>query len=86
MRSSTAATLLTGLFSFCAGTLLVILPWSEFWEQNYFFQLWPPLEAILVNDIARIAVTSLGLVDFLLGLTEVRRLTHPSEPAPFAES
>ena len=86
MRSSTAVTVLTGLISFCAGTLLVILPWSAFWDHNHFFQLWPPLETILVNDVARIAVTSLGLIDFVLGLTEVRRLTHPSEPGPVARS
>ena len=27
------------------GLLLVVLPWSGFWERNYFAMAWPPLRS-----------------------------------------
>ena len=84
MRPNTTA-ILTSLVSFCAGVLLMILPWSAFWEHNLFFQSWPALEAILVTDVARVAVTSLGVIDFALGLIEMQPGSHQKEPEPTTE-
>jgi len=70
---------LTGVFSFFAGTLLIILPWSAVWDNNHFLQLWPLLETILLSTPARIAVTALGVADFVLGFTEIRRLDSIGE-------
>ena len=33
-------------FFFEVGFLLVVLPWSEFWEHNYFAAAWPPVHSI----------------------------------------
>lgn len=79
MKASIAATTLTSLFAFFAGTLLVILPWSALWENNHFFRVWPWLGAVLVNDVVRTAVTVLGVTDFVLGISEIRQITHRSE-------
>ena len=81
MRTSTAVTVLTSLVSFVAGTILVILPWSSYWDSNYYFQYSHLLETILVNPVARSGVTALGIIDFLIGIDEVRRLRKSSDPS-----
>jgi hypothetical protein len=53
------------------GLLLVVLPWSSFWERNYFAALWPPLQAVLENNFVRGAVTGLGLVNLIAGFAEL---------------
>jgi hypothetical protein len=79
VRSSTVAAALLSLVSFCAGTLLIILPWSSFWDNNHFFQLWPPLETLLLSTLVRVAVTGLGLMDFVVGIAEMQSLTGTPE-------
>jgi len=51
--------------------LLVVLPWSSFWERNYFAALWPPLQIVLTNNFVRGAVTGLGLVNLIAGFAEL---------------
>jgi len=29
--------------------LLIVLPWSGFWERNYFAAAWPPLQTVLTT-------------------------------------
>lgn len=74
--------LLTALF-FEAGLVLLLVPWSGFWEQNYFVQAWPALESIITNNFVRGAVSGLGLVNMLAGLAEIWSFLttrHVSEP------
>jgi ABC-type transport system involved in cytochrome c biogenesis permease subunit len=74
--------LMTALF-FEAGLVLLIVPWSGFWEQNYFVQMLPILDGILTNNFVRGAVSGLGLVNVLAGLAEIwtflatRRVSEP---------
>jgi hypothetical protein len=63
--------LLLTVFFFEAGLVLVVLPWSGYWEQNYFAQLLPSLQAFLVNPFVRGAVSGLGLVNVLAGVAEI---------------
>lgn len=75
--------LLLTVFFFEAGLVLVVLPWSGYWEQNYFAQLLPSLQAFLVNDFVRGAVSGLGLVNLLAGVAEIWAFLsarHLSEP------
>jgi hypothetical protein len=58
-------------FFFEVGLLLVVLPWSAFWERNYFVALWPPLEVLVTNNFVRGAVSGLGLVNLLAGVFEL---------------
>ena len=51
--------------------LLIILPWSDFWEHNYFAATLPPLRSVASNNFVRGGVTGLGVVNLVLGLAEL---------------
>jgi len=53
------------------GLLLVVLPWSGFWEENYFARAWPPLAAVLTNDYLRGAISGLGVVNLFAGFADL---------------
>ena len=53
------------------GLLLVVLPWSVFWDRNYFGAALPALRPIITNNFVRGAVTGLGLVNLLAAATEL---------------
>ena len=53
------------------GLLLVVVPWSGFWEHNYFAQVVPGLGAVATNFFVRGAVSGLGLVNVAAGLSEL---------------
>lgn len=63
--------LLLTAFFFEAGLVLVIVPWSMYWERNYFVQALPMLEPLLTNDFVRGAVSGLGLVNLVAGFGEI---------------
>jgi hypothetical protein len=56
------------------GLLLVLLPWSTFWERNYFVGMFPPLLYILRNNFVRGAVSGLGIVNLLTGFRDLADL------------
>ena len=67
------------------GLLLVVLPWSGFWERNYFAMTWPALRELLTNNFVRGAVTGLGLVNLYAGFADLAivfagRPAQPSRP------
>ena len=51
--------------------LLIVLPWSAFWEENYFAGAWPALGALLRNNYARGAISGLGVVNVIAGLADL---------------
>jgi len=53
------------------GLLLIVLPWSSFWERNYFGYLWPILHSFLRNNFIRGAVSGLGVLNLLAGFSEL---------------
>ena len=55
------------------GLLLVLLPWSEYWEANYFLNRFPSLIPYLLNPYVRGAISGLGLVDAILAAETFRR-------------
>jgi hypothetical protein len=63
--------LLLTAFFFEAGLVLLIVPWSVYWERNYFVQLLPLFEPFLTNTFVRGAVSGLGLVNLLAGCVEI---------------
>jgi hypothetical protein len=56
------------------GLLLIVLPWSGFWDRNYFGLTWPGLRPIITNNFVRGAVTGLGVVNVLAGLVDLALL------------
>ncbi len=61
------------LIWFELGVLLVFLPWSGFWERNYFLDRFPTLIPYLLNPYLRGAITGLGLLDMGLAGQSFRR-------------
>ncbi len=53
------------------GLLLVVLPWSGFWERNYFASMWPPFREWLPNAFVRGAISGLGLLNLFAGFFEL---------------
>lgn len=53
------------------GVLLVFVPWSPFWERNYFATVVPGLTALLANHFLRGAVTGLGVINVIAGVSEL---------------
>ena len=56
------------------GLLLVLVPWSAFWERNYFAASLPVLQEILRNNFVRGAVSGLGIVNLLTGFRDLADL------------
>ena len=56
------------------GLLLVLVPWSAFWERNYFVGLYPPLLQMLRNNYVRGGVSGLGVVNLLVGFYDLSDL------------
>ncbi len=56
------------------GVLLVFVPWSAFWEHNYFAHVVPGLSHLLMNNFVRGAVSGLGAVNVVAGLAELLSL------------
>lgn len=63
------------------GLLLVVLPWSGFWDKNYFAMTWPPLRELLTNNFVRGAVTGLGLVNLYAGFADLA-IVFAGRPTP----
>jgi hypothetical protein len=53
------------------GLLLIVLPWSAFWERNYFAESWPVLQSFMANNFIRGAVTGLGVVNLFAGFADL---------------
>jgi hypothetical protein len=56
------------------GLLLVLVPWSAFWERNYFVGTFPFLLYVLRNNFVRGAVSGLGIVNLLMGFHDLADL------------
>jgi hypothetical protein len=54
-----------------AGLILIVAPWSGFWDRNFFASTLPVLERIVASPYARGAVSGVGLVTLLAGLAEL---------------
>ncbi|HXW54925.1 MAG TPA: hypothetical protein VEJ67_04190 [Candidatus Cybelea sp.] len=57
------------------GFVLILVPWSEAWEMNYFLFQYPALGFLLKNPFFRGAISGLGVMNVLLALETFRRRT-----------
>jgi hypothetical protein len=67
------------LLVFELGVLVAILPWSGFWERNFFLERFPNLIPILLNPFLRGAISGLGLLDMGIAAGMVRRRGDTAE-------
>jgi hypothetical protein len=63
--------LLQIVFFFEVGFVLAVVPWSQYWERNYFADSFPLLHEIITNNFVRGAITGLGLVNVAVGVLEL---------------
>ena len=61
------------------GLLLIVLPWSSFWERNYFVSVLPILQPLMTNNFVRGAISGLGVLNLLAGLAELVPVFSPRE-------
>lgn len=62
------------LFCVEIGILLVVLPWTPFWDNNFFFGLTPQLNGLWLSNYLRGGVSGVGLVNIWIGIGEAWRL------------
>jgi hypothetical protein len=62
------------IFAFEVGVFLVVFPWLDTWNLNYFQGLLPAIQDIWDDSYFRGAVSGLGFVNIYIALVEVVRL------------
>lgn len=64
------------LITFCleVGLFLLIFPWTEYWDTNYFIGLAPKWRQYWDSMYVRGAVSGLGVINLYISLVEVFRL------------
>ena len=67
-------------FCLAMGLTLLIFPWTDYWEGNYFISLAPGWRAWWSNLYLRGAVSGLGVVNLYISLVEVFRLRRFVRP------
>jgi hypothetical protein len=62
--------------AFCLeiGLYLLIVPWTEYWDSNYFSGMLPQVKDYWDNLYVRGAVSGLGVVNLYISLVEIFRL------------
>ena len=71
------------------GLLLVVLPWTVFWDRNYVFDAMPVMRGLTQSPYWRGAVSGLGILNVGLGIAELMgflgtRLGHRSREPELA--
>ncbi len=82
MIVSVFSRLLLALYLLEAGLLLVITPWSRFWDRNYFTALWPALAVVMGNAFVKGAVSGVGVISVFAALGEIMGLVTRADREP----
>ena len=64
------------------GVVLLVLPWSEYWENNFFANWTPGWHDVWKNEYLRGAISGLGIVNIYISFSELFRMRrfHPTDP------
>jgi hypothetical protein len=63
-----------------AGLILIVAPWSSFWDRNLFLAAVPALEQILDSPFTRGAVSGVGAITVIAGLAELAGVLNLRRP------
>ena len=63
--------LLLTVFFIETGVVLLLAPWSEFWDRNYFVKGLPLVHALMANNFVRGAVSGVGIVNVVAAIVEM---------------
>lgn len=77
---------LTVVLLFEMGALLLYLPWSAFWEQNYFLNHFPWLIPYMLHPSLRGLVSGLGVLDIFVAFGMFNSRSAPARVPPAAKS
>ena len=64
------------------GALLLYLPWSNYWDQNFFLSHFPSIIPVVLHPSFRGAVSGLGVLDIILALSFIGTRPGPSRVPP----
>jgi hypothetical protein len=86
----TLSRLLFAAYFLETGFVLIVAPWTDFWDRTRFFDAGPAFETAVQSPYARGAVSGIGVVTMVAGLGELataisirgRRRTDAGEDAP----
>ena len=53
------------------GLVLLVAPWSTFWERNWLVEISPLLDGVMRRSVVRGAVSGVGVVSLCAGLWEL---------------
>jgi hypothetical protein len=70
------------IFSISFGIALLVFPWMDAWENNYFLAIFPQVRPFVANSFFKGAVLGLGLVNILIGIQEIVRIRKASKGRP----
>ena len=70
------------VLAFEMGALLLYLPWSVYWEQNFFLSHYPLLRSVLLHPSFRGAVSGIGILDNLLAIGWIGSRQGPDRVPP----
>lgn len=63
------------LLWFELGVVLILLPWSDVWDVNYFLYQYPQLGFLLKNFYLRGMISGLGIINIMFALEAFRHKT-----------
>jgi hypothetical protein len=66
--------LLVAAYFIEVGLVLVIGPWTEWWDRNFFAAVLPWLPPVMAFTSVRLAVTTTGVVTMFAGLSDAWRI------------
>jgi hypothetical protein len=75
-----ASSLLFIVFCLELGVFLLVFPWLEYWDRNWFSSFIPEWHRYWENPFVRGAVSGLGAVNVYIALAEIFRLRRFAAP------
>lgn len=64
----------------------MLIPWSTFWDQNYFVEGWSALGRLLTNNYTRGGISGLGLLNVWAALAELADVFGSKSSIPSGSS
>ena len=67
------------IFCLEIGVVLLVMPWSEYWDNNFFATWTPSARDLWESSYVRGAVSGLGIVNIFISFTELFRMRRFSK-------
>lgn len=61
-----------GIYFIEAGLLLIVAPWTTWWDRNYFADLFPGIRHAMSNESVHVLVAAAGVLTVMAGMAELR--------------